>query len=155
KNIKGVVIMYFMAHRGYSGFYPENTKIAFEKSIQEGYDFLELDVRLSKDGIPVIIHDATINRTSNGGKQFVHDLTLEELKSYDYGSWFAEEFAGETILTLEELFQLVEGEEIKLNVELKNGPIIPEDLEEKVLELVNKYNLGDRILFSSFDHRSM
>jgi len=147
--------MYFMAHRGYSGFYPENTKIAFEKSIQEGYDFLELDVRLSKDGIPVIIHDATINRTSNGGKQFVHDLTLEELKSYDYGSWFAEEFAGETILTLEELFQLVEGEEIKLNVELKNGPIIPEDLEEKVLELVNKYNLGDRILFSSFDHRSM
>src|SRR5699024_7104253 len=62
---------------------------------------------------------------------------------------------GETILTLEELFQLVEGEEIKLNVELKNGPIIPEDLEEKVLELVNKYNLGDRILFSSFDHRSM
>lgn len=144
-----------MAHRGYSGFYPENTLIAFKEAIKESYDYLELDVRLSKDEVPIIIHDATINRTSNGGKQFVHDLTLEQLKSYDYGSWFDEKFSGETIPTLEELFQLVEKENIKLNVELKNGPIIPENLEEKVLDLVYKYNLQNRVLFSSFDHQSL
>jgi len=147
--------MKLVAHRGFSGQYPENTMIAFEKAVEEKYDQIELDVRLSKDSVPLVIHDATINRTSNGGRKFVHDLTIEELKKYDFGSWFDRKFQGERIATLEEVLQLLEKEEISINIELKNGPIIPLNLEEEVLKLVRKYNMQDRTLYSSFDHQSV
>src|SRR5690625_5196283 len=87
--------MYMMAHRGFSGYYPENTITALKEGIKANFDSLEFDVRLSKDEVPVVIHDATINRTSNGGRQYIHDLTVNELKQYDYGSWFDPKYAGE------------------------------------------------------------
>src|SRR5690625_2882533 len=97
--------------------------------------------------------DATINRTSTGGKQYVHNLTVDELKKYDYGSWFDPKYKEEKIPTLEEALQFVADKNIDLNIELKNGPIIPENLEEKVLDLVYKYSLQNRVIFSAFDHR--
>jgi|SRR5699024_3302501 len=148
--------MYIMAHRGASGFAPENTMAAFKIALKKQVDCIELDVRLTKDEVPVVIHDAHIYRTSNGGKQYIHELTLEELKKYDFGSWYGKgEFSNERIPLLEEVLELVEDENVDLNIEIKNGPIIPDNLEEKVLNLVNKYNLQDRSMYSSFDHKSL
>lgn len=144
--------MFIMAHRGASGFAPENTMAAFKKALESDADCIELDVRLTKDGVPVVIHDSHIKRTSNGGKQFIHDLTLAELKTYDFGAWFSPEYTGERIPTLEEVLQLIQSCEMQLNIEIKNGPIIPDDLEEKVLDLVYKYNVNHRVMYSSFDH---
>lgn len=147
--------MYTMAHRGASALYPENTMLSFEKAIEKKFDYIELDVRLSKDKIPVVIHDSTIQRTSSGGKRFVHELTVNQLKKYDYGNWFHQSYKGLEIPLLEEVFQLIQNENIQLNIELKNGPIIPESFEQIVLDLIYKYNLQDRIMFSSFDHQTL
>lgn len=143
-----------IAHRGASMYAPENTLSAFKKAIKQNAQSIELDVRLTKDNIPVVIHDATINRVSNG-KGFVHNLTLDELKTYDFGKKFSSQFANEQIPTLQEVLELVKDYEIAINIELKNGPIIPKDLELNVLKLVNHYKLEKRTLFSSFDHESL
>lgn len=146
--------MYIMAHRGDSGHCPENTMAAFRGAIAAKADCIELDVRLSKDGVPVICHDATIKRTSNG-TDYIHALTVDELKSYDFGSKFSSECQGERIPTFEEVLQLVQHEEINLNIETKNGPEMPANLEVNTLELVYKYHMQDRVMYSSFDHFSL
>src|SRR5699024_12614190 len=106
----------------------------------------------TKDGRAGEIGDARIKRGSNGGKLFIHDLTLADLQSYDLRAWFSPEYSGERISTLEEVLQLIQSCEMQLNIEIKNGPIIPDDLEEKVLDLVYKYNVNHRVMYSSFDH---
>lgn len=146
--------MHIIAHRGASMYAPENTLAAFKKAIEFGAHAIELDVRLTKDNIPVVIHDATINRTSNG-KGFVHNLTLNELKTYDFGSHFSNEFKNERIPTLQEVLMLISDYPIKLNIELKNGPTIPKNLELNVYKLVEQFNLENKVLFSSFDHESL
>ncbi|MDY0394023.1 glycerophosphodiester phosphodiesterase [Virgibacillus halophilus] len=146
--------MDIMAHRGNSAYCPENTMASFRGAVEAAADFIELDVRLSKDGIPVVCHDATIKRTSNG-KAFIHELTVDELKKYDFGSWFSSDFKGERIPTFEEVLQLVQHEPIRLNIETKNGPDMPMNLEVNTLELVYKYNMQDRVMYSSFDHFSL
>ncbi|MDY0406372.1 glycerophosphodiester phosphodiesterase [Virgibacillus sp. 179-BFC.A HS] len=146
--------MYMMAHRGISGHRPENTMASFREAVKQKVDCIELDVRLTKDGVPVVCHDATIRRTSNG-KGFIHQLTLKELKKYDFGSWFSEEYKGERIPTFEEVLELVKDESINLNIETKNGPVIPEDLEAKTLDLVYRYHMQERVMYSSFDHFSL
>lgn len=151
---KGAIMLKIIAHRGASSYAPENTLPAFEKAIKQKADAIELDVRLSKDNVPVIIHDATINRTSNG-KGYVHNLTVKELKKYDYGCKFSNKFKGVTIPTLEEVLQLLQNHPINLHIELKNGPIIPKELEQKVLELIYHYDFENRVIYSSFDHISL
>lgn len=146
--------MKIIAHRGASAYAPENTLAAFKKAIELKTDTIELDVRLSRDYVPVVIHDATINRTSNG-KGFVHQFTVDELKTFDFGAKFSSEFADEKIPTLKEVFELIQDETINLNIELKNGPLIQKQLETNVYELVQQYDLKDRILFSSFDHKCL
>jgi glycerophosphoryl diester phosphodiesterase len=93
-----------IAHRGASGYAPENTRAAFEKAIEMGADAIETDVRLSFDRELVLVHDATVTRISDGHGP-VADHTLAELRSLDAGSWFAPEFAGERIVTLAELIE--------------------------------------------------
>src|SRR5699024_5447199 len=109
---------------------------------------IELDVRLSQDDIPVVCHDATINRTSSG-KGYIHLLSLKQLKKYDFGSHINKKFKKEKIPTLEEVLQLIEDHPINLHIELKNGPVIPESLERLVVELVYKFNCQDRVIYSS------
>lgn len=147
-------LLQIIAHRGASHYAPENTIAAFEKAIQQKADGIELDVRLSKDSVPVINHDATINRTSNG-KGYIHSQTIDQLKQHDFGSHFSKKFRKETIASLEEVLQLVQDQDIRLHIELKNGPIIPTDLESKVLSLIYQYNMEDRVVYSSFDHHSL
>ncbi|WP_066189786.1 MULTISPECIES: glycerophosphodiester phosphodiesterase [Gracilibacillus] len=146
--------MKIIAHRGASSDAPENTLAAFQKAIDHGADSIELDVRLTKDGVPVICHDATIKRTSDGTAA-IHEANLSELKQCDFGSWFDPSFAGEEIPTLDETLRLVKDTDMDLNIEVKNSPIIHVGIEQKMIDLVHKYGMQDRVLFSSFDHQCL
>ena len=136
------------AHRGASAHAPENTLAAFELAIAQGADAIELDAKLSADGQVVVIHDSTVDRTTDGWGR-VRDLPLAELKALDAGSYFSENFKGEKIPTLEEVFESV-GRRTFINVELTNYDTRRDDLVETVCRLVKKHNLQKRILFSSF-----
>ena len=112
--------MLVIAHRGASGYAPENTLAAFRRAIAMGATFIETDLQLSRDARFVAIHDATVNRTTNGqGK--VHDLTLADLRKLDAGSWFGSEFAGERIPTLEEILEFAKKHDVVFYLELKPG----------------------------------
>jgi glycerophosphoryl diester phosphodiesterase len=136
------------AHRGASLHAPENTLAAFELAIEQGADGIELDAKLTADGHVVVIHDATVDRTTDGHGR-VKDLTLEELRKLDAGSFFSEKFKGERIPTLEEVFEKV-GKRTFINVELTNYNSPRDHLVESVCMLVKKFSLQKRILFSSF-----
>src|SRR5256712_11990174 len=112
--------MLVIGHRGASGHAPENTLAAFGKAVSLGAAFIETDLQLSRDAHFVAIHDATVNRTTNG-KGTVHDLTLAELRQLDAGSWFGSEFAGERIPTLEEILQFSNKNDVVFYLELKPG----------------------------------
>ncbi len=143
-----------IAHRGASAYAPENTAAAFRLAMEMGVDGIELDVHLSSDGCPVVIHDERVDRTGSG-TGWVKDLSLNTLKSLDFGSWFGPSFASETILTLEEVFLLLGDWQGLLNIELKSGPIFYEGLEQKVITLVKKYDRLDNVILSSFNHYSL
>lgn len=146
--------MKIFAHRGYSGKYPENTMAAFQAAAKLPIFGVELDVHLTKDNQIVVIHVETINRTSNGSG-FVKDLTLEELRRYDFGSWFGEEFSGEKIPTLSEVLELFCKTKIMVNIELKSDIFVYAGLEEKVLREVEAYGMEDQVIISSFDHEAV
>jgi glycerophosphoryl diester phosphodiesterase len=112
-------------------------------------DAIELDVHLSGDRIPVVIHDFTVDDTTDGSGR-VQDLTLSQLKELDAGSWFDPAFAGERIPTLEEVFSAV-GDQLLVNAELKTTGIRDEGLERTVLALIQRHRMEDRVLVSSFN----
>ena len=143
-----------IAHRGASGYAPENTMPAFEKALELGAEGIELDVHMTADGEIVVIHDHTIDRTSNG-RGMIKDLTLEEIRKFDFGSWFDESFKGTTIPTLRDVLELLRDWDGLLNIEVKSGPIFYQGIEEKLVDLVKEYNFGDRVIFSSFNHYSL
>ena len=97
-----------LGHRGVAADYPENTMISFRKAIELNMDGIELDVQLSKDGEMVIIHDETLDRTTNG-KGYVKDYSFEELRKLDAGSFKGDKFKGEIIPTLDEVFEFFKG----------------------------------------------
>ena len=108
------------AHRGFSGKYHENTLLAFEKAVEAGADGIELDVQLTKDGEVVIIHDETIDRTTDG-KGFVADYTYDELKKIDASYIYKNHYGFNKIPTLKEYFTLIKDTKIITNIELKTG----------------------------------
>jgi glycerophosphoryl diester phosphodiesterase len=138
-----------IAHRGASAYAPENTLASFNLAIEQQADAIELDVKLSADGVPVIIHDASVDRTTDGhGK--VAKLTLAELRQLDAGSFFSETFRGEKIPTLEEVFEAV-GKRIPINVELTNYYGTANDnLASIVAACVERHALQEWVFFSSF-----
>lgn len=141
------------AHRGASGYAPENTLEAFQKAIDMGADGVELDVQMTKDGQLVIIHDETVNRVSDG-KGWVKDYTYEELLQLNFNRKYPE-LGKVKIPTLEEVYLLIKDTKLYINVELKNGIIFYENLEEKVMELTKKMGLLERVIYSSFNHYSV
>ncbi len=141
------------AHRGASGYAPENTLEAFEKAIELRADGIELDVQMTKDGELVIIHDETVDRVSYGSG-WVKDFTFEELRKLNVNKKFPE-YGAVKIPTLEEVYQLMKKSSLTINVELKNGVIFYKELEEKVLVLTNKFELQERVIYSSFNHYSV
>jgi glycerophosphoryl diester phosphodiesterase len=153
---KGRFSVMVIAHRGFSGAAPENTLAAFRKAIEIGSDMIELDIHLSKDGRIVVIHDETLERTTNGRGKVV-DHTLTDLKKLDAGSPFGGQFAGERIPTLEEVLDLAKGR-VLVNIEIKNPtheqyPITA--LAYKSLQAVKKAKMLDRVIFSSFNPVSL
>jgi len=109
-----------IAHRGASGYAPENTLAAFRKAVAMGLSFIETDLQLSRDARFVAIHDDTVNRTTNG-QGAVHELTLAELRRLDAGSWFGSSFTGERIPTLEEILDFAKRHDVVFYLELKPG----------------------------------
>ena len=143
-----------IAHRGFSGMYPENTMLAFREAMKAGCHGIETDVQMSKDGVLVICHDELLDRTSNG-TGLLKDYTYDELLNFDFGIKFSPEFQGEKIPTLEELLQFAKENHIFLNLELKNGLFPYNGIEKKVIELIYKYDFKDFVILSSFNHFSM
>lgn len=142
--------MELIAHRGASAYAPENTLIAFKKAIELGIKAVEFDVQLSKDLELVVIHDYSLERTSNG-KGKVKDLDLKELQSLDAGAWFSDEFKGEKIPSLREVLEVVKNNNF-INIELKRDKRDKRNFPFKLIELINEMELRDKVLISSFDH---
>jgi len=136
------------AHRGASAHAPENTLAAFELALAQGAEGIELDAKLSADGHVVVIHDATVDRTTDGHGR-VKDMSLADLRSLGAGLFFAEKYRGEKVPTLEEVFEAL-GKHMFINVELTNYNTPGDHLVESVCMLVKKFELQKRVLFSSF-----
>lgn len=151
-----------LAHRGASAYAPENTLAAFRLARELGADGIELDVQLSRDKVPVIIHDDDVDRTTDGHGR-VSDLTIAELARLDAGSWKTKDYRGEPIPTLAQVFDAL-GDWLKpvgrvrpclINVELKTERIITDGLEREALNTIARHNVDDRILLSSFSPLSL
>lgn len=142
------------AHRGASGEYPENTILAFRKAEEQGVDGLEFDVQLTKDQIPVVIHDEKLGRTTDG-QGWVKDHTLAELKRLDAGSWKDPSFQGEQTPSLEEVLDWAAGTSLQLNIELKTGVVPYPGLVSIVVEMIQRFQLENRVILSSFNHYSL
>ena len=136
------------AHRGACALAPENTVPSFELAVAHRADAIELDAKLSKDGVVMVIHDQTVDRTTEGSGK-VKDLSTTELKNLDAGSFFSPQFSGTKIPTLDEVFEAV-GQLIIVNVELTNYKSKDDGLVEKVVEVVKRHKMEKRVLFSSF-----
>jgi glycerophosphoryl diester phosphodiesterase len=139
-----------IAHRGASGSFPENTRLAIEKAIEAGADMIELDCQLSSDGHVVIFHDERLVRITGAGG-VVNRTPLEQLQRLDAGGWRKAAFKGERIPTLEEAVALVEGQ-ADLCLDIKQYPGSPPGIELKLLFILSHYDYLDRTIFSSFDY---
>ena len=142
---------YVYAHRGASGYAPENTLEAFRLAAEMGADGVELDVHFSKDGQVMVLHDAKIDRTSNGQGE-VSSYTREELLAFDFGFQFYKECRGIRIPTLDEVYELLAPTGLTVNVEIKlHSP----DMLTACDTIAKKYEMQDRVIYSSFDHLQM
>jgi glycerophosphoryl diester phosphodiesterase len=127
-----------VAHRGASGLAPENTLPAIESAMNARADYIEIDVQLSKDKAVIVMHDESVDRTTDG-KGKIEEMSSDEIKALDAGSWFGEKFAGTEVPLLEEVIQLVNGQ-TKLLIEIKKKGRENEGLEQKVIEIIRKYH---------------
>jgi glycerophosphoryl diester phosphodiesterase len=145
-----------IAHRGASAYAPENTLMAVRRAMEMRAEMVEVDVLLSKDGIPVLLHDPSLERTTSG-QGLVSDFTLSELKRLDAGSWFSEKTKAEPIPTVEELLELVKGK-MALNLEIKTQALtdsLEGGIVQKVVDLVRKHGMQENVIVSSFDPRAI
>lgn len=135
-----------IAHRGGPKYAPENTLAAFQKSIDEGLDWLEFDVQMTKDGVLVVIHDETVDRTTNGTGT-VRDLTLEQIRALDAGQ-------GEKVPTFEEVVELAKSNGVKILPETKSAHLYP-GMEEKMLQILEQATYLDQTVIQSFESDSL
>lgn len=140
-------------HRGASAEAPENTLPAFALALGQGADGIELDVHLTRDDEVVVIHDETLERTTNG-HGWVADHTLAQLRELD-ASYGRADFAGVKIPTLAEVLELLAGSDAVANVELKTDQLPYRGIEERVHEIVGASGVGERVLYSSFNHYTL
>lgn len=137
------------AHRGVPSLTPENTMVSYQLAYDLGADMIETDVQLTKDKHLVIMHDATVNRTTNGTGR-VADLTLEEIQQLDAGITHSAEFAGERVPTFTEFLQAFKGKEVILLIELKDVGI-----EQQVIDEIEQQGMVDQVVLQSFNLESM
>jgi glycerophosphoryl diester phosphodiesterase len=138
------------AHRGYKSAYPENTLLAFHEALKLGVDMLEFDLRLSRDGVVMIMHDATLDRTTDGFGP-IGDWDLALLKRLDAGGWFGKPFEGLKIPTLAELCELLAAyPDVLLNVEIKPD-VRAIEAADRGIALLREYGYLPHCVFTSFD----
>ena len=143
--------MKIFAHRGASGYAPENTLTAIKKAIEMKADGIEIDIQLTKDGKIVVIHDWKVDRTTTG-RGFVYELDFGYIRSLDAGQWYTKDFIGEVVPTLEEVLDILPND-MMLNIEIKDTARKHSNIEEKMLEVLKKYpEKFDNIIVSSFHH---
>lgn len=142
------------AHRGASSDAPENTLAAFALAAEQGARMIELDVRLSLDGFPVVIHDGTLERTTNGAGR-VEEKPLADLQALDAGSWFDARYSGERIPRLIEAIEFARGRGLRLDIEMKftRGSVYP--LCDAVGTVVDRAAFYDECIVTSFNHGSL
>ena len=142
-----------LGHRGAMGSAPENTLAAFARARELGADGIELDVMFSKDKRLILLHDDTLERTTNG-QGFPTDYTLAELKALDAGRWFDAKFAGERIPTLPETFDVFKPHpSFLINIEIKSDERVDRSLADAVVAAIQRNALGAQVIISSFDVR--
>jgi len=156
-----------IGHRGASGYAPEHTIPAYDLALEQGADYIEIDLQMTKDGVLVALHDDTLDRTADAPEGVperycsgpVIKRTLEQIKMCDVGSWFGPEYAGEQIPTLEEIFQRY-GTSVNYYIETKNPEAAP-GMEEELLSLMEEYKLTEpaednwQVLIQSFSAESL
>lgn len=147
-----------IAHRGYSERFPENTMLAFKKAIECGADGIELDMHLTKDHQLVICHDERIDRTSNG-HGYIKDMTLEEIQKFCFQNHFKydENFSQEELYapSLNEFLDWFVDTDIFVNIEIKNNIFLYEGIINEVLASIEKYDISNRVILSSFNHHTI
>lgn len=148
------IAMEIFAHRGASGYAPENTILAFTLAYEQGADGIELDVQMTKEGEVVVVHDETIDRVSTG-KGFVGSYTLEELRRFSFHNQMQEYEGHAEIPTLREVLKLVKPWGMKVNIELKTGIYWYPGIEEKTAGMVKEEKMEEAVIFSSFNHYSI
>ena len=149
--------MRVFGHRGFSGAYPEKTKLAFQKAVEAGCDGIELDVQLTRDLVPVIMHDEKVDRTTDGSG-YVYDLTFDEIRRLDcsYPDKFGGKFGQLEVSSLREYLEwMAEEENLITNIELKNSVYYYGGMERMVMDMICEYGLEDRIILSSFNNASI
>jgi glycerophosphoryl diester phosphodiesterase len=156
-----------IGHRGASAYAPEHTFASYDLAIEQGADYIEIDLQMTADGVLVAMHDKTLNRTADAPegvperycRGLVSKKTLEQIKMCDVGSWFGPEYAGQQIPTLEEIFQRY-GTSVNYYIETKNPEASP-GMEEELLRLMDKYDLTEpaeenwQVLIQSFSAESL
>ena len=140
-----------MGHRGARGLAPENTIASFETARKIGVDFVELDVHVSKDDHLIVMHDAAVDRTTDG-HGYIQGMSLSEIKALDAGSWFDPRYAREKVPTLTEVLEWSKGE-MPLAIELKGG--FEQGLVHKVIDLLWRYDMANEVILISFNHRAL
>lgn len=142
------------AHRGNSKYFPENTMSAFQSALSLDVDMVETDVHMTKDGELIIMHDHTVDRTTNGFGE-IRNMTLAEIRSLDAGSWKGEEFKGEQVPTFVEFLELVKDyPDMLFNIEMKDYPYMWGDFAyescDKIIEMMEEYGIAERSVINSW-----
>lgn len=139
------------AHRGAESSRPENTKDAFLYALELGAKAIELDVQLTKDNVPVVIHDYTLTRYNKDYTLPVDNYTYEALSQIDVGSYFSTDYSHLRVPTLSSILEIIP-QNVLLNIEIKNTPKRHQGIEKKVADLISEYREIDNTIVSSFDH---
>jgi glycerophosphoryl diester phosphodiesterase len=143
---------FIAGHRGDRAHYPENTLPALQGVLDSDFDFVETDIQLTADGVPVLFHDLTVERTTDG-VGLVSELTLAELKALDAGTWYSADFAGVQVPTLDEFLDIFQSSKKKAMLELKG--IWTEDQVRIVTSLIYARGVQNRVIFEGFDFETL
>jgi glycerophosphoryl diester phosphodiesterase len=146
--------MKVVAHRGYSGCYPENTMLSFQNAVKQHCDEIELDVQLTKDGKVVVIHDEKVDRTTDGTGN-VRDFLFKDLEKLNASNVWNGKHPFQHIPSFEEYCEWAATVPVVTNIELKTGIVYYEDIEQKTVDILEKYGLMKKVMFSSFNHCSL
>ncbi len=136
-------------HRGYSTEAPENTLPAYILSKKKGFNYAETDVSFTSDGVPMLLHDATIDRTSNGSGTLAN-MTYSQVRQYDFGSWKSSKYAGTKIPTFEEFLDLCKSIMLHPYIELKSNGNYTEAQIRQIVDMVHNFGLRGKVTYISF-----